>query len=213
MLLESEKEAGLFLANLSIVDGEDSMGSAAGIVNMCSCCDSRKKNKPFNYKGLFPCIQGKQKKPNQIQQINEDEGIWNLENTVGCVLGSDHSVFGRGPGRVETKDQLEVFLSTSSTLKKYLKAALQHRYQLLHKGRTQQRTTASNSIVELIPNTTECTGPSTFSLYCPHFYFLALQRVHFWGSLLSQCWHSSFTLLEDSNEISQSTHMNTKWIL
>lgn len=56
-----EKEVGLFLANLSVVDGEDSMGSAAGIVNMCSCCDSRKKNKPFNYKGLFPCIQGKQK--------------------------------------------------------------------------------------------------------------------------------------------------------
>lgn len=36
------------------MDGEDSMGSAAGIVNMCSCCDSRKKNKPFNYKGFFP---------------------------------------------------------------------------------------------------------------------------------------------------------------
>lgn len=55
-----EKEVGLFLANLSVVDGEDSMGSAAGIVNMCSRCDSR-ENKPFNYKGLLPCIQGKQK--------------------------------------------------------------------------------------------------------------------------------------------------------
>lgn len=107
-------------------------------------------------KAYFPVF--RESKKTQIQQINEDEGIWNLENTVGCVLGSDHSVFGRGPGRVETKDHLEVFLSTSSTLKKYLKAALQHRYQVLHKGRTQQRTTASNSIVELIPNTTECTG-------------------------------------------------------
>lgn len=49
-----EKEVALFLANLSVMDGEDSMGSAAGIVNMCSCCDSRKKNKPFDYKGFFP---------------------------------------------------------------------------------------------------------------------------------------------------------------
>lgn len=31
------------------MDGEDSMRSAAGIVDMCSCCDSRKKSKPFNY--------------------------------------------------------------------------------------------------------------------------------------------------------------------
>lgn len=63
------EEVGLFLANLSVVDGEDSMGSAAGIVNMCSCCDSRKKKKPFNYKGLPPCIWGNQNQ--QIQQINE----------------------------------------------------------------------------------------------------------------------------------------------
>lgn len=60
MLFESEKEVGLFLANLGVMDGEDSMGSAAGIVNMCSCCDSRKKNKPLNCAGLFSCIQGKQ---------------------------------------------------------------------------------------------------------------------------------------------------------
>lgn len=51
---ESEMEVVLFLANLSVVDGEDSMGSAAGIVNMCSCCDSRKKNKHSITKGYFP---------------------------------------------------------------------------------------------------------------------------------------------------------------
>lgn len=43
MLFESEKEVGLFLANLSVVDGEDCMGSAASIVNMRCCCNSRKK--------------------------------------------------------------------------------------------------------------------------------------------------------------------------
>lgn len=69
MLFESEEEVVLFLANLSVVDGEDSMGSAAGIVNMCSCCDSRKKNKPFSYKDLFLLYSGKAKLTNTADKL------------------------------------------------------------------------------------------------------------------------------------------------
>lgn len=70
MLFESEKEVGLFLANLSVVDGEDCMGSAAGIVNMRCCCNSRKKsNKPFNYKRLISLYSEKA----QINREKNDE--------------------------------------------------------------------------------------------------------------------------------------------
>lgn len=86
----------------------------------------------------------------------------NLVNMVGCILRFDHRVFGRRPRRVETTGQLEGFVSTSSTLRKYLQTALQHRWKVLRKGRTQQRSTASNTIVQLTHNTTECTSPVHF---------------------------------------------------
>jgi len=100
---------------------------------------------------------------------------------VGCILGSDHKIFDRGPGRVETKGQLEAFLSTSSTLKKYLKAALKHRCKVLRKCRTQQRSTARNSIVQLTPNTTDCTNPVHFLHIVPIFisqHFKGSEQLH-----------------------------------
>lgn len=36
--------------NLSILDGEDSMGSAAGIMNVCGCCNSIQKKKQKSLK-------------------------------------------------------------------------------------------------------------------------------------------------------------------
>lgn len=140
------------------MDGEDSMGSAAGIVNMCSCCDSRKKNKPFNYKGLLPCLWGNQNQ--QIQQINEK--MWNLENMAGCILGSDPWAFGREHGKVKTGSIWDVFFHQQHS-EESLKAALQHRYKVWHKQGTQQRSAASNSTKQLIPNT-ECTSPAHLPL-------------------------------------------------
>lgn len=69
MFFENEEEVVSFLANLSVVDGEDSMGSAAGIVNMRSCCDSGKKNKPLSYKDLFPLYSGKAKITNSADKL------------------------------------------------------------------------------------------------------------------------------------------------
>lgn len=111
---------------------------------------------------------------------------------AGCILGSDHKVFGRGPRRVENTGQLEGFLSTSSTLRKYLQTALQHRWNVLCKSRTQQRSTASNTIVQLTPNTTECTRPVHF-LHIAPFLLLGTSKglkssIHHFLGLRSLTW-------------------------
>lgn len=49
------------------------------------------------------------------------------------------------------------------TLKKYPKTVLQYRFKTLHKDKTQKRSTASDSIIQLIPDSTECTSPISFS--------------------------------------------------
>lgn len=81
-----------------------------------------------------------------------------------------------------------VFFPTSSTLRRHLRAALQHRYKVLHKHGTQQRSTASSSIKQLIP-TQSVQAQHIFSL-CAHFYPLAFPNGsktfihHFWGSFM-----------------------------
>lgn len=121
--------------------------------------------------------------------------MWNLEDKAGCILGSDPWAFGREHGRVETEDQLEVFFSTSSTLRRYLKAALQHRYKVWHKHGRQQGSTASNSIKQLIPNTesTSLANLHFVPMFIP-WHFQRVQKPSYTTSGLPLPWYISFTL-------------------
>lgn len=58
--------------------------------------------------------------------------------------------------------KLNVVLPTTG-LKKYPQTVLRYRFKSLHKGKTQQRSTASDSIIQFIPDSTECTSPISFS--------------------------------------------------
>lgn len=58
------------------MDGEDCMRSAAGIVDMCSCCDSRKKSKPYNYIRLISLYSDKaQINRAQLMKMKECENL------------------------------------------------------------------------------------------------------------------------------------------